>query len=329
MIPMVYGMMEPTIFGSSILLSLYNEDGSLIPYIIPILYFIVWKISLKWSERDVKITNGLFFFCIIGSLALLYYLILIFPRNTYRFSYIVIIKSLSLAVLGSGILGIPGLVEIAQVLRRDWLKDNIAEKDKNKHLYQKTMQTICIVDLISIIIMHFAFTYLDIPLIYFAIYAVLSVIWVLIARSHYAEKQSNPYSGSYVLSIVFPFLPSICLLCCIYDIIPRPHQTLSISHHMMIISAGTHFTIDFGAIKGFGVELNFKEIVGNFWRIRLVGYRTLGLFLSEVLLLFTLALNIGNERTCIIGVLITAELILQVLGYAIFYSNERFKEENE
>lgn len=326
MIPWIYGMMEPTMFGSSIMLSFFGGTASFVTYAIPILYFIIWLLSLKGRERDVKLINGTICIIVVGLIILFYYLLLISSKSTDNISYTATIKSLALSVCGAGIFGIPGIVEIAQILRRDGERRDDIEVMKDKYTYKKIMEIISIIDLCSIILVHFAFTYLDIPMIYFVLYAVLSVFWVLIARRHYEEKQYAPYEGSYILSVLYPLLPSICLLCCIYDVIPRPHQALILSPQIALWSAGAHFSIDFLAVIAFGVKLNVKEIVGNFWRIRLVGYRTLGMFLSEIFLLFTLALQLGNNRTSVMMVLLTAELIIQVLGYVLFYSNKRFDE---
>lgn len=326
MIPWIYGIIEPTLFGSAIFITLYGNKVFLVLYIIPILYYIIWRLSLRSGSREVKIINGILCIIIVGTLALFYYLILIRPKNAYQVSQIATIKSLTLAVCGAGIFGIPGLVEMAQVLRRDGQNAASGETENNKQIYKRIMQTVSIVDLCSIVLVHFAFTYLDVPMIYYVLYAVLSILWVLIARSHYEEKQSAPYQGSYILSTLYPALPAICLLACMYDVIPRPHQSLGLSPEVAFLSAGVHFSIDFLAVIGFGVKLNIKELIANFWRIRLVGYRTLGMFLSEILLLLTLALKIGNERTCVIMVLLTAELFLQVLGYIVFYSDKRFEE---
>lgn len=326
MIPWIYGILEPAMFGAAVILTLFGGRVAFTLYCIPILYYFIWKFSLKSDTRDVKIINGLVCILIVGALSLLYYLIILKPGD-YHISYTVTVKTLSLTVCALGIFGIPGLIEMAQVLRHDGIRQSEEQNNKDKTTYAEIMQIMSVVDLFSVVIIHSAFVYIDIPFIYFGVYAVLSLLWVLIARAHYEGKRENPYNGSYILSVLYPVIPSICVLSCIFDIIPRPQIELQINPEIAYFSAVFHFVADAIAITGFGVKLRISEIAQNAWRIRLIGHRTLGLFLSEMLFLFASLLGVGSKRTSVMMLLLTGEMLLQCLIYILFYSTKRFQEQ--
>ena len=323
MIPWIYGVLEPALFGSASILSLVGGKVSFVLYGIPLLYYLLWCLSLRYDSRDVKVINGLVCILVVGVLSLLLYLITLNPSD-YHISYIVAVKASSLSVGGLGILGIPGLVEMAQVLRHDGLGEDDTESLQNH--YREIMQILSVVDLFSVVLFHFAFTYLDIPFIYFGVYALFSIIWVFIARSHYECKIDDPYNGSYIISVLYPAVSAFCVLSCILDIIPRPNIDLQITPQIAYFSAVFHFIADGIALIGFGVKLNFYEIKENAWRLRLIGYRTLGLFITEILLLFSSLLGIGNNRTNVMMLLLTGEMLFQCIFYFLFYSKKRFQE---
>lgn len=275
-VPMMFCIMESAATGAALALAVRGKNISLLIEAFILIYAILWDLTLEESTDKVIGYNEAY---VIITLIIIFLnsLFYIFNKNlgaVRQFAY-PIIDTIAFVFLFSSLSGIPGLLEIIQIL---WHRKDLGEKkpsDESCYVnYCDQLRIIRIVDMFGVLIVVISWVYLKYSIFAFVLYTLLSTTYVIAFRHHYVRTYSNnEYHGSFLWASLWIVLPTLLVMAEHYHFMPNE---LPINYDWPS-DAITIFVEVICAILAIIRFDNYKDALNAFYNLGLFGTHMIGI----------------------------------------------------